>query len=195
MDENDNPWTTLSVREVYDNPWISVHEHAVLNPAGLPGIYGVVGMKRKALGVIPIDRAGHTVLVGQFRYSLKRFSWEIVEGGMEPGETPEDGIARELAEEAGLVAGQWMKLADLDTSNCVTDETAILYAAWGLTSVPPRPEPCEKLHLRRVPFREALAMAMDGRITDALSVAGLLKLDALCRQGGAPSSLARLIVP
>jgi hypothetical protein len=104
--DRSNPWTTLSSRPVYDNPWIRVREDQVLRPDGLPGIYGVVQFKNRAVGVLPIDGEGRIWLVGQYRYPLKAYSWEIPEGGSGPSETPEATAHRELREETGLIAGR-----------------------------------------------------------------------------------------
>ncbi len=173
----DNPWTTRRSRPIYDNPWIQVTEHDVLNPAGGDGIYGVVSFKNHAVGVVPIDDEGNTWLVGQYRYTLNAYAWEIPEGGSPKGEDPLAGAQRELREETGLTARDWSVLIDtLHTSNSVTDEAAIVYLARGLTLGPAQPEDTERLDIRRVPLTEAVDMALDGRITDAISVAALLKL-------------------
>ena len=168
-------------RVVYENPWIRVREDAVVRPDGSPGIYGVVGFRSVALGAVVRHDDDSTVLVGQYRYTLEAWSWEIPEGGGDPALAPEDEIARELEEETGLVAARYTSLGALHTSNSVTDEGSLLYLAEQLTQHPPRPEPTERLVLWRLPLAEAVAMACDGRITEALSVAGLLRADVALR--------------
>ncbi|HAE13615.1 MAG TPA: DNA mismatch repair protein MutT [Bacteroidetes bacterium] len=170
-----NPWTTLQREEQYRNNWIQVEEHQVLNPAGNPGIYGVVRFAAYAIGIIPVDTFGNTWLVGQYRYPLEAYSWEIPEGGGNKNDTPERSALRELQEETGVMAGRLELLAHLHTSNSVTDEEAFIYLATDLTEGQSSPEETESLQIRKLPLTEAIQMAMDGRITDAMSVAGLLK--------------------
>lgn len=174
-----SPWTTLASRRVYDNPWITVREDAVTRPDGSDGIYGVVSMRNLALGVVPLHDDGTTVLVGQFRYPLDAWSWEVPEGGGDPSADPLVEAARELREETGLTAGHWTGLGQLHTSNSVCDELALLYLATELTEGEAVPEGTEELVSWRLALAEAVAMARDGRITDAMSVAALLRADAL----------------
>ena len=171
-DATENPWRTLSSRLVYDNPWISVREDEVVRPDGEPGIYGVVHYKNVAIGVLAIEEE-HVYLVGQYRYPLERYSWEIPEGGCPEGEEPLRAAQRELREETGLEATRWRMLGEAHLSNSVSDEYAVWFLATGLARGEARPEGTENLEVRRVPLREALGMALDGGITDALSVLAL----------------------
>jgi len=177
MTDEENPWTTLEERIVYNNPWIRVVEHQVLNPQGGPGIYGVVQFHNRAVGVIPVDAEDHTWLVGQYRYTLNRYEWEIPEGGAPVGESLEEAARRELLEEAGLEAMHLELLVDgVQTSNSVTNEQGFIFVATGLTFRGSCPEPTEQLQVRRMPLEEAFRMAETGMIRDALSVVGLLRL-------------------
>lgn len=177
MTPETNPWTTLSSREVYLNPWIRVREDDVLKPNGTPGIYGVVEYRNRAVGVVPIDDEDHTWLVGQYRYTQNRYEWEIPEGGCPEGESLEDCARRELLEETGLVAAQLEPLLlDLQLSNSVSNETAHLFVARQLTQEAPQPEDTEQLAIRRLPLSEAIEMAATGQIRDAMSVIALLTL-------------------
>jgi 8-oxo-dGTP pyrophosphatase MutT (NUDIX family) len=176
-----NPWRTISSAEVYANPWITVREDAVTRPDGSPGIYGVVSFRTVGLGAVPLHADGTTVLVGQYRYTLDAWSWEIPAGGGDPRKPAEEELARELEEEAALVAARLTPLGPLHTSNSITDEGALLFLAEELTEGQARPEPTEQLVLWRLPLSEAVAMAADGRITDSLSVAGLLRAERLLR--------------
>lgn len=174
-----NPWQTLRSEQKYVNRWIEVVEHAVINPSGGEGIYGVVGFKHLAIGILPIDDEGNTWLVGQYRYPLNRYSWEIPEGGGEEGVDPLVSAQRELREETGIVAANWQLLQELDLSNSVTDEHAYLYVATQLSFGAPEPEETEALALMQLSFDEAYEMVIDGRITDAMSVAAILRYRVL----------------
>ncbi len=174
-----NPWTVLRSKKIYDNPWISVREDRVLTPTSKAGIYGVVQFKNIAVGVIAIhkDKKGRdcVLLVGQYRYPLGRYSWEIPEGGCPRGEKPLTAAKRELKEETGFSARSWSKALELDLSNSVTDERAIIYFAKDLTRGPASPDPTEILKLKSVRLTKALDMVLTGEITDAISVAALLR--------------------
>ncbi len=165
-----------SRRVAYENPWITVWHDEVTRPDGSPGIYGVVHFESLAAGVLAFDDDDRIVLVGQHRYTLDRDSWEIPEGGVPPTETPLQGIQRELREETGLEADDWHELCRLDLSNSVTDEVAILFVARGLHQGEATPEPTESIALRWVRFDEAVEMVHDGRITDVMSVAAILRV-------------------
>ncbi len=178
MDER-NHWQTLDSREIYDNPWIRVVEDQVINPSGGRGIYGKVLMKNKAIGVIPLDTDGNTWLVGQYRYTLGEYLWEIPKGGGPAGEEAADTARRELQEETGLTTRKLTNLLRIHTSDCITDEEGWIFLAEELEPGETNWEETEKLHIRKLPFAEARQMAMDGRITDAMSLAGILKLAAM----------------
>jgi 8-oxo-dGTP pyrophosphatase MutT (NUDIX family) len=177
FDESHNPWQVLRSEVKYHNPWISVREDQVLNPSGGPGIYGVVTMKNKALGIVPVDADGNTWLVGQYRYPLSEYSWEIPMGGGLVELDILESAQRELKEETGLTARHWTRIARLHTSNSVTDEEGFVYLAEGLEQGETEPEETEDLRLWKLPLTEAVQMVMDDRITDAVSVAGLLKAE------------------
>ncbi|TAF35453.1 MAG: NUDIX hydrolase [Cytophagales bacterium] len=173
---NHNPWTLLSTRQVYDNPWIQIREDQVLTPKKTNGIYGVVEFKNYAIGIIPIDQKGYTHLVGQYRYSLEEFSWEIPMGGGLRNQDILLSAQRELSEETGLTAKKWTLLCKLHTSNSVTDEVGFVYLAEELEEGQPHTEDTEELYLRKVHFSEVFAWCMQGHITDAITVAGVLHL-------------------
>ncbi len=185
--ESHNPWTTVASRAIYENPWISVREDQVIRPDGHPGIYGVVHYKNKAIGVVPVDDDGHVWLVGQYRYPLNLYSWEIPEGGGHADEEPEEAARRELREETGLVAERVEFIGRSHLSNSVGDELAYLYRATGLTLGESEPEGTERLQVRRFDWPEVWAMVQDGRITDSMSVIALLH-EAIRRTSSDPSS-------
>jgi 8-oxo-dGTP pyrophosphatase MutT (NUDIX family) len=178
-DDNVSPWETLSSHIVYENPWIKVHEHQVINPAGNEGIYGVVSMKNLAVGIIPVDENDMTWLVGQYRYPLNEYSWEIIEGGCPVGTDLVETAKRELKEEAGLEAEHFEVLMRLSTSNSVTDELGYIYLAHGISQGESSPEETELLKIKHLSVDEAIEMAMQGKIHDSLSLCGLLKLASL----------------
>lgn len=173
--DRSNPWKTLSARVVYDNPWIRVREDQVLRPDGLPGIYGVVHYKNRAVGVLPVDQDGSIWLVGQHRYPLDAYSWEIPEGGCPDGESIEETARRELLEETGLTASRLERLGGVThLSNSVSDEAGYLFRASDLIEGASQPEGTERIHVRRFSWDEAWSMLQAGEITDSLSVIALL---------------------
>jgi 8-oxo-dGTP pyrophosphatase MutT (NUDIX family) len=181
--DRSSPWTTLSCRPIYENPWIAVREDQVLRPDGQPGIYGVVHFKSRAIGVLPVDDRGRVWLVGQYRYPLGSYSWEIPEGGSHDGETPEEAARRELREETGLVAAHLELIATSHLSNSVSDELALIFRATGLTRGPSAPEGTERIEVYVVEWDEAWAMFRRGEVTDSMTVIALLH-EAVRRAGG-----------
>jgi 8-oxo-dGTP pyrophosphatase MutT (NUDIX family) len=183
MNEEHNPWTILAGKPVYDNQWISVTEYDVINPSGGKGIYGKVHFKNGAIGVIPLDEELNTWLVGQFRFTLNQYTWEIPEGGC-PAETAMlDTAKRELLEETGLVAGEWIKLMDFHLSNSVSDEYGQIFLARQLEQHEPEPEETEQLQVKKMSFEDAYQMVEDGRITDSMSVAAIQKVKLMLLDG------------
>lgn len=182
-DETHNPWTQLNSAIVYDNPWISVFHEEVLNPNGNPGIYGKVHFKNLAIGVVPIDEQGMTWLIGQYRYPLSKYSWEIVEGGGKIGVAPEESARRELKEECGLIAGTLQEIGRSYLSNSVSDELAILYLAKNLTQEDAEPDDTEVLAIKKIPLKEAFEWVEQGKILDSMSIIALQKLKLLWLEG------------
>jgi 8-oxo-dGTP pyrophosphatase MutT (NUDIX family) len=179
----ENPWKILAERSIYDNKWIGLTEYDVINPGGGKGIYGKVRFKSLAIGILPLDDQGNTWLVGQYRFPLDAYSWEIPEGGGDPAVSPVESARRELLEETGLVAEKWTELMEMHLSNSVTDEQAFIFLARGLEQREAAPEETEKLAVRRLPFGEAYAMVERGEITDSMSVAAIQKIKLMLLQG------------
>jgi 8-oxo-dGDP phosphatase len=179
FDPTHNPWKTLSSAAVYENPWIKVREDKIINPSGNPGIYGVVSFKNIALGIIPLDADNNTWLVGQYRYSLNEWSWEIPMGGGPMERDVLESAQRELKEETGYTAARWTNIMRIHTSNSVTDEEGFVYLAEELTPGELEPEETEQLVLKKLPLAEAIAWVMEEKITDSISIAGLLKVARL----------------
>lgn len=181
-----NPWTRLSSSPIYSTNWFAVREDHVLRPDGRPGTYSVVSATRLATGILPLWPDGTLTLVGQFRYPLNEYSWEIPEGGGSLDADPLEIARQELREETGIEAATWEYLGRVHTSNCFTDELCHLYLATGLTQGVARPDPEEVIETRRVPFAEAVAMASDGTITDSISIAGIFRLSVRLAPRSAP---------
>ena len=183
-------WRRHARRRIFGNPWFEVYEDRVTNPGGGQNDYGHIRFLNRAVGVIPVDETGHTWLVGQERYTLDKWSWEIPKGGAPLGESLEAAALRELREETGLTASRIGRVATLDMSNSVTDEIAHIFLAAGLSPGAPEPEETEYRELRRVPLSEAVAMALDGSISDAVSVCGLQRIGLT--PGALAGDIARL---
>lgn len=183
--EQIGPWQRVSTQAVYDNPWISVRHEDVITPAGTNGIYGVVHFKTRAIGIIPIDQDGYTWLVRQFRYTLNQHLWEIPMGGGKLPEPPLAAAQRELREETGFSANDWREIMRLHISKSVTDEEGVVFVARDLSAGAAELEQTEAdLEVLRLPLDEAIQWVLDGKITDVISCAGLLKVHVL-RQAGA----------
>lgn len=176
-----NPWKQLSNKRIYDNPWIQLEEDQVINPTGGQNQYGKVHFKNLAIAIIPLDEEMNTWLVGQWRYPLDEYSWEIPMGGGLRTVDPLVSAQRELQEETGITAASWELLLKIHTSNSVTDETGFCYVARELTFGSTAFDETEELAIRKLPFDKAVRMVMDGQITDSLSMASILKLDKMLR--------------
>ena len=173
MEQESNPWKTLREEIRYENDWIRVEHHDVIKPNGEPGIYGKVHFKNTAIAVLPIDSEGNTYLVGQYRYTINAYSWELPEGGC-LHELPLDAAKRELKEETGLIAKKWTFLGEQYLSNSVTDEKSMMYLAENLSMKESEPESTEILQIKKIPVQEAIQMALNGEIKDVLSAATLM---------------------
>ncbi len=183
MNEHINPWKVLGEKKIYENPWMSVTEYDVLNPSGGKGIYGKVHFKSIAIGILALDESLNTWIVGQYRFPLNHYSWEIPEGGGKLDVDPLESARRELLEETGLVASEWSPLMEIHTSNSVTDEYGIVFLARQLQQQEPEPEETEQLQIKKVSFEEAYQMVEKGMITDSISVAAILKVKLMIADG------------
>ncbi len=176
-EDEQNPWRRISRRLAYENSWLQLYHDDVVRPDGTPGIYGVVHFRHRAIGVVPLDtERDRILLVGQFRYTLERYSWEIPEGGGRFDESPEEAARRELAEETGYTGGTWRELCRCDLSNSVTDEVAVMFVATDLVAGTATPEGTEQIQTRWVSFDEALAMIARGEILDAMTIIPIQQL-------------------
>ncbi|HEX7719710.1 MAG TPA: NUDIX hydrolase [Woeseiaceae bacterium] len=174
-------WKKLSSRIVFDNPWITVFEDRVINPGGGQNDYGHVHFKNRAVAIVPLDDDGNTWLVGQDRFTLGIWTWELPMGGAPLDEDPLAAAKRELREETGLSASRWTQILRVHTSNSITDESGIVFVAEGLTEGETAFEETENIEVRKLPLADAIDMVVRGEITDAISVASLLGLERLRR--------------
>ena len=174
--ERVGPWRRLESRSIYRNPWIHVREDSVTRPDGNPGIYGIVEFANLAIGVVALNEVGEVVLVGQHRYPLDYYSWEIPEGGCpKESDDPEAAAARELREETGLEAARWHYLGCLALSNSVTDEVAHLFLVRNLSQGPSAPDPTEVLKVKWILLEEVVRQILEGEITESISIAAILR--------------------
>jgi 8-oxo-dGTP pyrophosphatase MutT (NUDIX family) len=196
MTGRNNPWRTLGSRAVYDSPWISVREDAVVSPGGRDARYGVVSFRNTAIGVLPVEDDGHVHLVGQWRYALGAFSWEIPEGGGRKDSDPLDEARRELREETGLEAAHWREILRMHLSNSITDEAAVIFLATGLSHAgePAREHSEQDMEQARIPFADLLRRVTGGDITDSLTVAAVLRTHQMAVKGELEPGLAEAIL-
>jgi ADP-ribose pyrophosphatase len=178
-----NPWKTLSSEIVHQTPWVRINHHKVINPGGSQGIYTVTEFKNLAIGILPLDEDNNTWIVGQYRFPIHQYSWEMPEGGGDPNVPPVESAQRELEEECGLVAKDWQLLLTAHTSNSATNEIAYIYIAKGLSHTQAHPDEDEQLEVRKLPFSELYRMVMDNEITDSLTVMAVLKAKILMDEG------------
>lgn len=182
MDTDKNPWQTLAQKKIYDNQWMEVTEFDVINPNGGKGIYGKVHFKNIAIGIVPLDENYNTYLVGQYRFTINQYSWEIPEGGC-LNEFPLDAAKRELLEETGLKANNWQQIIKMYMSNSITDELCFVFVAKELTQHSAMPEQTEQLQVKKISFNKVYEMVMQNEITDTLTITAILKTRLLINDG------------
>ena len=183
MNEHHNPWQIVDQQEVYNNNWITVTHYNVINPSGNKGIYGKVHMRNVAIGIVPLDEKMNTYLVGQYRFVLNEYSWEIPEGGAPLNDEPLASAQRELLEETGLKAQEWTQIQEMTLSNSVTDERCIIFLARDLSQHSAMPEETEQLTVKKISFDEVYKMVQTGNIADAVTVAAILKVKLMMLEG------------
>jgi 8-oxo-dGTP pyrophosphatase MutT (NUDIX family) len=193
-EEDGDPWTVKSVSQPFQNDWFKIDSYSVIHPGGADGTYSVIRPRRLAVGVLPVEADGRVHLVGQWRFALGRYSWEMPEGGAEPGEAPLMCAVRELAEETGLRAGELREILEMDLSNSLSDERCIIFLATDLTPGEASPEPTEELQRRTAPFTELLDRVVCGHIRDSMTVAAVLRAHHMAVRGELPPELAKAML-
>lgn len=183
IDENINPWKTLDKHDKYENPWIRITEYDIIHPSGKPGIYGVVDFKNYAIGIIPLDKDYNTWIVGQYRYPLNKYSWEIPEGGGLKHLDILESAKRELMEECGIEAKIWTRIYEFNTSNSCTTEESFIFVARDLSFTASNPEDSEELQVKKIPFAKLYEMVLNNEVTDSLTIIGVFKAQDLINRG------------
>jgi ADP-ribose pyrophosphatase len=181
--EERGPWKVLSKKKIYESPWVMLEHHDIIHPGNEQGIYSVIHFQNRAMGVIPLDENYNTWIVGQYRYPINRYSWEIPEGGVPFHEEPLKGIQRELLEETGITATSWQHILTMHLSNSSTDEIGLIYVARDLSFQSSNPDSDEELVVRKLPFEELYQMVINGEVTDSMAVAGVLRVKLMIGKG------------
>ena len=174
MARRKGPWSVEQTALIYRTPWVEVVEDKVIRPDGTPGLFTTVRM-RPGVSVLALDEEGFAHLTSEYRYAVERESVEVVSGGVEDGETPLEAAKRELREELGLSALEWIDLGTVDPFTSVVLSPARLYLARGLTHAAHEREATEVISALRVPLSEAVEMVARGRITHGPSCVLILK--------------------
>jgi 8-oxo-dGTP pyrophosphatase MutT (NUDIX family) len=194
MEPQGRPWGASDERLVFESPWLSLREYQAVAPTGHPAVYGVVGFKNLAIGVLPLHEDGSVTLVGQHRFAMRRYSWEIPEGGGALDVDPLESARRELREETGLIAQDWREVLRFELSNSATDERGFGYIATGLCPGEAAPDETEVIQVARRPFREVLDIALSGMMPDMITLAMLLRAYHMAKEGLLPASLAKAML-
>ena len=175
----DNPWQKIDEEIKYDNSWIKVTHSNVITPSGSEGIYGSVHFKNWAIGMIPLDKNLNTWIVGQYRYPIQQYSWEIPEGGGPIGVSAIETAKRELSEECGLKAKKWTQIQTFHLSNSVSDEYGEIFLAQDIDEFENHPDPEEELVVKKLPFEDVFQMVLKGEITDSITIMAIYKVKYL----------------
>ena len=187
-------WTRLTLETPFETPWLRIEASDVIAPTGNPAKYGVVRFRNRAIAVFALHDDGTVPLVGQMRFPLGRYSWEIPEGGAPMDEDPADGARRELREETGLIADKLSIILEMDLSNSVTDEVAVCYLATGLSQAETEPDDTERFEYARVPFSHLLKAVIKGQVRDSLTVASVLRVHHMAVTGELPPQLSEAVL-
>ena len=188
------PWRSAGESVIFENPWMRLTRHPAVAPTGLQSDYVVMRPQNLSVGVLPIHDDGTVTLVGQQRFALMNWSWEMPEGGAPFDEDPLEGAKRELAEEAGLAAATWREALKVEMANSITDERAIAWIAWDFQPAPTAPDPTEVIRVARVPFGDLLREIGRGAVRDMFTVATTLRAYHMAREGELPPELAKAML-
>jgi ADP-ribose pyrophosphatase len=175
------PWQIVRSHAIYKDAWLEVRKDDVIRPDGAPGTHGVVLLK-PGVSVLALDDEQRVYLTDEFHYGVGRRTIEVVSGGREIEEDPLAAARRELEEELGITADEWIALGSFDPFTTMLSAPAELYLARRLTFGAARQEGTENIRCVKVGFDEAIAMVMDGRITHGPSCVVILKAARLIRR-------------
>lgn len=170
-----NPWKTKQSSLVYETAWVKVMKNDVISPRGKDCVYSYVD-KADSVGAVVVNANNEIYLVGQYRYPMDEFTWEIIEGGIEEGESPLEAVKREIKEEAGLKASNHnLILEDFHIANGLTNERGNIFLVTDIIEEGAQSlDPTEKIVIKKVPFDEAVQMVYKGEIKDSYSIVGIL---------------------
>lgn len=188
-----NPWIVHRKEEKFACSFFSVRSDTVAHGHRLPRTYNSIRMKSPGVSIAPIDSDGRVTLIGQYRYVLDRFTWELPGGGCKPEQTPVEAATAELSEETGYRADHWLRLFDASLSPGTIEGSTHCFVAWDLQAGMPHPEPEERLSQRRVSFDEAVSMVLSGEISNFSSTTLLLGIQVKFARNELPADLAALL--
>lgn len=167
-------WKTLESRVIHKNAWYSLREDDVLRPKGGKGKYYVVDFN--SVAVIAEDADGCIHLVGQMRYPTGNcFSWEIITGGCKEGDDPLSVAKKELQEETGITADEWIRIGIFNPMNGVSSATTHIFLARGLRQGAATPEETEDFVHAREPLNQIKQMIAEGQITCGITITTIYK--------------------
>jgi ADP-ribose pyrophosphatase YjhB (NUDIX family) len=172
---NQNFWQTIGSQVVYQNPYFSVREDTVIRPDGKPGMYAVVE-KSPSVFVVALTEANEVYLIGQYRYTTQRYSWELPAGGTD-GENALQAAQRELQEETGLVSDNWEEAGSYNPLNGSVNTTAYVYVARNVKQTMSHQQEEEGITSTvALPVRRVFEMILSGEISDGETIASLTKV-------------------
>lgn len=174
--EINGPWKVKKKILKYKNPWMEVSEHKVIRPDGKDGIYGEVRII-DGVSMLPIDEDGFVYLTKQFRYTLKKEIVEVPSGGIDKNEKPLEAAKRELKEELGIVAKDWIELGLVDLFTTIVKSNVTLYLARNLSFTKTENEGTENIKMVKIKLEKAIDMVINSKITGSDSCVLILKVD------------------
>ena len=173
----------LSSKILLHSRVFDVRRDKIIEPDGLRSTRDIV-VHPGSVVVLPVFDDGRMLLIRQYRHAVGRELWELVAGGMEPGEAPLAGAKRELAEETGYTARRWRKLLDVFPTPGFVSERMVVFLAQDLRAGEARPEDDERITARAFSLREIDAWIRGGKLRDAKSIASILFYLRFCKRGG-----------
>lgn len=168
------PFTLISSKLIYENPWIRLREDKVVKPDKVRGIFGVITMKVGS-STLAVDNKKNVYLVEEYKYGIQNRSTEVVSGAIKKNETPLRAAKRELKEETGLTAKKWISLGKVNPFTTIVNSPNYMFLATNLRKTKNCLEGGEKIKLIKLPFFQAVKMVLTGKITHSASCVLILK--------------------